>query len=58
MPAFQGSAERAHASRQWAIDNRPRFMGDAGAAIMTAIQQHAEEQKARKAPEATESPAG
>lgn len=58
MPAFQGSAERAHASRQWAIDNRPRFMGDAGAAIMTAIQQHAEEQKAQEAPAATESPAG
>jgi limonene 1,2-monooxygenase len=50
MPVFQGSAERAHASRQWAIDNRPRFMGDAGAAIMSAIQQHAEEQQAANAP--------
>jgi limonene 1,2-monooxygenase len=45
MPAFQGSTDRMRASREWAIENRPRFMGDAGAAIMSAIQQHAEEQK-------------
>lgn len=64
MPVFQGSADRAHAGGQWAIDNRPRFVGDAGAATMSAIQQHAEEQRSADAPagdgaaETTAEPAG
>ncbi|HLM62863.1 MAG TPA: LLM class flavin-dependent oxidoreductase [Acidimicrobiales bacterium] len=43
VPVFQGSAERALVSREWAAENRPAFIGAAGNAIMTAIQQHAEE---------------
>ena len=34
-------------SRDWAVENRPEFIGAAGAAIMTAIQKHHEEKAGR-----------
>jgi limonene 1,2-monooxygenase len=43
MPEFQGSAATLTASRDWAAENRPRFIGAAGAAIMSSIQRHADE---------------
>jgi limonene 1,2-monooxygenase len=43
MPQFQGSADTLVASRDWAAENRPAFIGAAGAAIMSAIQRHNEE---------------
>jgi len=43
MPAFQDSARTLVESRDWAVANRGELMGKAGAAIMQAIQQHAEE---------------
>jgi limonene 1,2-monooxygenase len=48
VPAFQQSARTLTASRDWAAENRPAFIGAAGAAVVTAMQQHAEE-KAKKA---------
>jgi hypothetical protein len=47
FPAFQGSADSTTASRDWAADNRPTFIGAVGAAIMSAIGKHNEEQEAR-----------
>ncbi|MGP8059223.1 MAG: LLM class flavin-dependent oxidoreductase [Acidimicrobiales bacterium] len=52
-PAFRGSAETLTASRDWAAENRPQFIGAAGNAIMSAIQHHADE-KAGKAQSAAE----
>jgi len=50
MPAFQASADTLVASRDWAAENRPTFIGAAGAAVFTAIQQHNDErQKAAEA---------
>jgi limonene 1,2-monooxygenase len=43
VPQFQGSASSLTASRDWAAENRPAFIGAAGSAIMSAIQKHAEE---------------
>ncbi len=40
FPAFQGSAESTTSSRDWAAENRPTFIGEVGAAIMTAIGKH------------------
>ena len=40
FPQFQGSAVTHRASRDWAIENRPEFIGAAGAAVMTAMQKH------------------
>jgi limonene 1,2-monooxygenase len=40
FPEFQGSAESTTASRDWAAENRPTFIGEVGAAIMTAIGKH------------------
>ena len=45
MPAFQDSATSLTASRDWAAENRPTFIGEAGAAVMSAIQSHAEEKR-------------
>ena len=45
MPAFQDSARTLVESRDWAVANRGELMGKAGAAIMQAIQQHAEEKQ-------------
>ena len=54
VPAVQGSARSLTASRDWAAENRPAFIGAAGTAVMSAIQQHAEE-KAKKAEESASS---
>lgn len=45
---YQGSGDRPTASREWVSANRAEFMGAAGGAIMSAIQQHHAE-KADKA---------
>ena len=47
FPHFQGSARRPTESKSWVIENRPEFLGAAGAAIMTAIAKHGEEQAAK-----------
>lgn len=52
MPAFQGSAETLTASRDWAADNRPQLIGEAGAAVMSSIQRHAEEKAKAEAEDA------
>jgi len=44
-PVFQGSAETLTASRNWAAENRPEFIGAAGQAIMSSIERHAAEKK-------------
>jgi hypothetical protein len=46
FPRFQDSARTLTSSRDWAIEHRPEFIGAAGAAVMTAIQQHHEEKAA------------
>ncbi|MGP0029891.1 MAG: LLM class flavin-dependent oxidoreductase [Acidimicrobiales bacterium] len=46
-PPFQGSAATLTASRDWAAENRPEFIGAAGNAVMSAIAQHAEEKAAK-----------
>ncbi len=43
MPEVNGTAAGLVASRDWAAENRPEFIGAAGAAVMSAIQSHAEE---------------
>jgi limonene 1,2-monooxygenase len=47
MPEINGSAATLTASRDWAAENRPEFIGAAGNAVMSAIQQHAEERAAK-----------
>jgi limonene 1,2-monooxygenase len=47
MPRFQGALERTTASRDWAAENRPTFIGAAIKAIQTEIIRHAEEQTAK-----------
>jgi len=49
VPQFQGSASSLTASRDWAAENRPAFIGAAGSAIMSAIQKHAEEKETKSA---------
>jgi limonene 1,2-monooxygenase len=49
MPRFQQSTEQAVASRDWAAENRPQFIGAAGNAIMQAIQSHHAEKAAKTA---------
>ncbi len=48
-PKFQGSSETLTASRDWAAENRPEFIGAAGNAVMSAIQKHHEEKAAKTA---------
>jgi limonene 1,2-monooxygenase len=48
-PQFQGTASTLTASRDWAAENRPEFIGAAGNAVMSAIQKHHEEKAAKKA---------
>jgi limonene 1,2-monooxygenase len=48
-PQFQGSAETLTASRDWAAENRPEFIGAAGSAVMSAILKHNEEKAAKTA---------
>lgn len=40
IPEITGSAARQVTSRDWAAENRPTFIGAAGAAVFTAVQQH------------------
>ena len=47
-PHFQDSSRTLTASRDWAAENRPEFIGAVGNAIMSAIQKHHDE-KAEKA---------
>jgi limonene 1,2-monooxygenase len=46
-PRFQGTAESLTASRDWAAESRPEFIGAAGAAVMSAIEKHQHEKEAR-----------
>ncbi len=46
-PEFQDTSRTLTASRDWAAENRPEFIGAAGNAVMSAIQKHQEE-KANK----------
>jgi len=48
-PQFQGSSETLTASRDWAAENRPEFIGAAGNAVMSAIAKHQEEKAAKSA---------
>jgi limonene 1,2-monooxygenase len=48
-PEFQGSSRTLTASRDWAADNRPEFIGAAGAAVMSAIEKHQEEKDQKAA---------
>jgi limonene 1,2-monooxygenase len=48
-PQFQDSARTLTASRDWAAENRPEFIGAAGNAVMSAIQKHHEEKAAKTA---------
>ena len=48
-PQFQGSARTLTASRDWAAENRPEFIGAAGNAVMSAIQKHQEEKATKNA---------
>jgi limonene 1,2-monooxygenase len=49
MPAFQDSARTTTESRDWAAGRRTELIGEAGAAVLTAIQRHAEEQSTEQA---------
>ena len=55
FPRFQGSSVAPEASRDWAVENRPAFIGAAGAAVMDAMAKHGAEKAARAEAEA---PAG
>jgi limonene 1,2-monooxygenase len=46
-PHFQGTSETLTASRDWAAENRPEFIGAAGNAVMSAIAKHHEEKAAK-----------
>ncbi len=48
-PEFQDSSRTLTASRDWAAENRPEFIGAAGNAVMSAIQKHQEEKASRSA---------
>jgi limonene 1,2-monooxygenase len=51
MPHFQGSTETTTASRDWAANNRPQFIGAATQAVMAAVQSHHEEKAAKASAE-------
>jgi limonene 1,2-monooxygenase len=48
FPEFQSSAVSTTRSRDWAAENRPKFIGEVGAAIMSAVAKHNEEQEAKQ----------
>ena len=48
-PQFQGTAQTLTASRDWAAENRPQFIGAAGNAVMSAIQKHHDEKASKSA---------
>jgi len=45
-PEFQGTSATLTASRDWAAENRPAFIGAATTAVTTAFEQHAGEKQA------------
>jgi limonene 1,2-monooxygenase len=45
-PVFQGSSATLTASRDWAAENRPEFIGAATTAVTSAFEKHAAEQLA------------
>ncbi len=47
-PEFQGTSRTLTASRDWAADNRPEFIGAATAAVVSAFERHNEEKQARE----------
>jgi limonene 1,2-monooxygenase len=47
-PRFQGSLPSLTASRDWAAENRPEFIGAVGGAIMQAISDHQAEREAKR----------
>jgi limonene 1,2-monooxygenase len=47
MPHFQGKTSSLVASRDWAAENRPTFIGAAGQAVMKAIGDHNAEKQAK-----------
>ncbi|HUQ38630.1 MAG TPA: LLM class flavin-dependent oxidoreductase [Acidimicrobiales bacterium] len=54
MPHFQSSMPSLVASRDWAAENRPTFIGAAGQAVMSAINSHnVEKSKSEKKKKAT-----
>jgi limonene 1,2-monooxygenase len=46
-PQFQDASRTLTASRDWAAENRPEFIGAAGNAVLSAIQQHHDEKAAK-----------
>jgi limonene 1,2-monooxygenase len=46
-PEFQGSSATLTASRDWAAENRPAFIGAATTAVTTAFEKHNEEKQAK-----------
>ncbi len=50
MPRFQGSSAALTASRDWAAENRPEFIGAAGNAVIDAFTKHQAEQAAATPP--------
>jgi hypothetical protein len=42
---FQGSSATLTASRDWAAENRPEFIGAATTAVTSAFEKHAAEQQ-------------
>jgi limonene 1,2-monooxygenase len=48
-PRFQGTTGSLVASRDWAAENRPEFIGAVGGAIMQAISDHHAEREAKQA---------
>ena len=47
-PEFQGSSRTLTASRDWAAENRPEFIGAATTAVTSAFEKHAGEQQPRR----------
>jgi limonene 1,2-monooxygenase len=48
-PQFQDSSRTLTASRDWAAENRPEFIGAAGNAVLSAIVKHQEEKENKNA---------
>jgi limonene 1,2-monooxygenase len=46
-PEFQGTSATLTASRDWAAENRPEFIGAATTAVTSAFEKHNEEKQAR-----------
>jgi limonene 1,2-monooxygenase len=47
-PEFQGTSATLTASRDWAAENRPEFIGAATTAVTSAFEKHNEEKQARE----------